>query len=271
MDRITVPAIRNKKGQEKISALTAYDYPFAKLVDDAGIDIVLVGDSVGMVVAGEENTLSVTMDQMIYHTKMVSRAVKRALVVGDMPFLSYQTSRRETIANAGRFLKEGGAAAVKLEGGARVLNRIEALTKYDIPVMAHIGLTPQSVHRMGGYKVQGRNDKQACQLLADAKSVESAGAFAVVLEGVPILLAKEITQAIQIPTIGIGAGPHCDGQILVLHDLLGLSAGHHPAGHGAPKFVRRYADLTSLTQDALNRYREDVASGKFPSLDEGYA
>lgn len=264
MDKITVPILRDKKGKEKISALTAYDYPFAKLIDEAGIDIVLVGDSVGMVVTGEENTLSVTMDQMIYHTKMVSRAVKNGLVVGDMPFLSYQTGRKETIANAGRFLKEGGAAAVKLEGGASVCNRIEALTKYDIPVMAHIGLTPQSVHRMGGYKVQGRDERTAYQLLADAKSVESAGAFSLVLEGVPVSLAKEITQSVQIPTIGIGAGPYCDGQILVLHDLLGLCAGPHP------KFVRRYAEMASLSRTAVTRYRKDVQSGKFPSLEEGY-
>ena len=264
MDKMTVPILQSKKGKEKISALTAYDYPSAKWVDASRIDIVLVGDSVGMVVAGAENTLSVTMDQMIYHTSMVSRAVKRALIVGDMPFLSYQTSRRETIANAGRFLKEGGVAAVKLEGGASVLNRIETLTKYDIPVMAHIGLTPQSVHRMGGYKVQGCNDKEAYQVQADAKSVESAGAFALVLEGIPIDLAKEITQSVQIPTIGIGAGPYCDGQILVLHDLLGLSAGPHP------KFVRRYAEMTSVAQDAITRYREDVVSGKFPNLEEGY-
>jgi len=260
MDNITVPILRDKKGKERISALTAYDYPFAQWVDAAGIDIVLVGDSVGMVVAGEETTLSVTMDQMVYHTRIVSHAVKRALVVGDMPFLSYQVSKRDTIINAGRFLKEGGAAAVKLEGGASVSGRIAALTKYDIPVMAHIGLTPQSVHRMGGYKVQRDTEK----LLADAKSVESAGAFALVLEGVPIDLAKEITQSVQIPTIGIGAGPHCDGQILVLHDLLGLSVWPHP------KFVRAYADIASIAQDAISRYREDVKSGKFPSLNEGY-
>jgi len=267
MDKITVPILRDRKGKEgnvpceKISALTAYDYPSAKWVDAAGIDIVLVGDSLGMVVAGEENTLSVTMDQMIYHTKMVSRAVTRALVVGDMPFLSYQISRKETIANAGRFLKEAGAAAVKLEGGASVANRIEALVKYDIPVMAHIGLTPQSVHRMGGYKVQRGAEK----LLSDAKSVESSGAFALVLEGVPIALAKEITESVQIPTIGIGAGPYCDGQILVLHDLLGLCAG---GPH--PKFIRGYADIASLAHNAITRYRKDVASGKFPSLEEGY-
>jgi 3-methyl-2-oxobutanoate hydroxymethyltransferase len=265
MDKITVPRIREKKEKgEKITVLTAYDYPFAKLIDEAGIDILLVGDTVGIVVQGEESTLPVTLDQMIYHSRMVSRAAKRALVVGDMPFLSYQASIEETIRNAGRFLKEGGAAAVKLEGGGRVADRIEVLTRHDIPVMAHIGLTPQSVHRMGGYKVQGRGTLQAKQLLADAKRVESAGAFSLVLEGIPISLAKKITQSIQIPTIGIGAGPYCDGQVLVLHDLLGLFTRFHP------KFVRRYADLTSTVTEAVRRYKSDVESGKFPTEEEGY-
>lgn len=265
MDKITVPRIREKKENgEKITVLTAYDFPFAKLIDEAGIDILLVGDTVGIVVQGEESTLPVTLDQMIYHTRMVSRAAKRALVVGDMPFLSYQASIEETIRNAGRFLKEGGAAAVKLEGGARVADRIEVLARHDIPVMAHIGLTPQSVHRMGGYKVQGRGTSQAKQLLADAKTVESAGAFSLVLEGIPISLAKKITQSIRIPTIGIGAGPYCDGQVLVLHDLLGLFTRFHP------KFVRRYADLTSTITEAVRRYKSDVESGKFPTEEEGY-
>ncbi len=265
MDKITVPRIREKKENgEKITVLTAYDFPFAKLLDEAGIDILLVGDTVGIVVQGEESTLPVTLDQMLYHTRMVSRAAKRALVVGDMPFLSYQISIEETIRNAGRFLKEGGAAAVKLEGGARVADRIEVLTRHDIPVMAHIGLTPQSVHRMGGYKVQGRGTSQAKQLLTDAKTVESAGAFSLVLEGIPISLAKKITQSIKIPTIGIGAGPYCDGQVLVLHDLLGLFTRFHP------KFVRRYADLTSTITEAVRRYKSDVESGKFPTEEEGY-
>lgn len=265
MDKITVPRIREKKENgEKITVLTAYDFPFAKLIDEAGIDILLVGDTVGIVVQGEESTLPVTLDQMIYHTRMVSRAAKRALVVGDMPFLSYQASIEETIRNAGRFLKEGGAAAVKLEGGARVADRIEVLARHDIPVMAHIGLTPQSVHRMGGYKVQGRGTSQAKQLLADAKTVESAGAFSLVLEGIPISLAKKITQSIKIPTIGIGAGPYCDGQVLVLHDLLGLFTRFHP------KFVRRYADLTSTITEAVRRYKSDVESSKFPTEEEGY-
>jgi 3-methyl-2-oxobutanoate hydroxymethyltransferase len=205
------------------------------------------------------------MDQMIYHTQMVSHAVKRALVVGDMPFLSYQVSMEETIANAGRFLKEGGAAAVKLEGGAAIAPQIETLTKYDIPVMAHIGLTPQSIHRMGGYKVQGQNQGDAERLIADAMIVESAGAFSIVLEGVPIGLAEKITKAVQIPTIGIGAGPYCDGQILVLHDLLGLCDKFQP------KFVRRYADISTTVKDALCRYQADVVAGVFPKPDEGYS
>ncbi len=265
MEKVTLPIIQRKKEDgEKISVLTAYDFPFAKLIDEAGIDIILVGDTVGIVVQGEESTLPVTLDQMIYHTRMVSRAAKRSLVVGDMPFLSYQTSIEETIRNAGRFLKEGGAAAVKFEGGAAVADRIEALTKYDIPVMAHIGLTPQSVHRMGGYKVQGRESAQAKRLLADAKRVESAGAFSLVLEGIPIALAKKITKSVQIPTIGIGAGPYCDGQVLVLHDLLGLFTRFHP------KFVRQYANLTSIASDAFRRFKSDVESGKFPTEKESY-
>jgi 3-methyl-2-oxobutanoate hydroxymethyltransferase len=262
MDRITAPILRARKGKEKIVALTAYDFPFARLVDEAGIDLILVGDSVGMVVAGMESTLPVTMDQMIYHTQMVSRAVKRALVVGDMPFLSYQASIQETVFNAGRFLKEGGAAAVKLEGAHA--DRIEALSRYDIPVMGHIGLTPQSIHRMGGYKVQGHDAVVAKRLLADAKAIESAGAFALVLEGVPMGLAKKITRAVRIPTIGIGAGPWCDGQVMVLHDLLGITTGFHP------KFVRRYADLSSITEEALCRFKADVAAEKFPTIEEGY-
>ena len=262
---VTVPFIQRKKETgEKITVLTAYDFPFAKLIDEAGIDIILVGDTLGIVVQGEESTLPVTMDQMIYHTNMVSRATKRALVVGDMPFMSYQVSLEETLKNAGRFIQEGGAAAVKFEGGTRVADRIEALTRYDIPVMAHIGLTPQSVHRMGGYKVQGRSIEAANQLINDAKTLESAGAFSIVLEGIPNSLAKEITQSVKIPTIGIGAGPWCDGQVLVLHDLLGLFTRFQP------KFVRRYANLTEVASDAFLRFKADVLSGEFPSEDEGY-
>jgi len=262
---VTVPSIQEKKEhEEKITVLTAYDFPFAKLVDEAGIDIILVGDTLGIVVQGEESTLPVTMDQMIYHTNMVSRAAKRALVVGDMPFMSYQVSVEETLKNAGRFLQEGGAAAVKFEGGAKVAKRIEVLTRYDIPVMAHIGLTPQSVHRMGGYKVQGRSSEAANQLVSDAKTLESAGAFSIVLEGIPNLLAKEITASVKIPTIGIGAGPWCDGQVLVLHDLLGLFTRFQP------KFVRRYAELGETASEAFRQFKSDVMSGAFPCEEEGY-
>ncbi|MFQ5579363.1 MAG: 3-methyl-2-oxobutanoate hydroxymethyltransferase [Nitrospiria bacterium] len=265
MDRVTVPLIQKKKEKgEKISVLTAYDFSFAKLVDEAGIDMILVGDSLGTVVQGEANTLPVTMEQMLYHTRMVARAVKRALVVGDMPFMSYQIGIDETIKNAGRFLKEAGAAAVKLEGGAVVADRIAALIRYDIPVMGHIGLTPQSIHRMGGYKVQGKIPSQAKQLIADAKALETAGAFSLVLEGMPTTVAQEIRAVLRIPTIGIGAGPHCDGQVLVLHDLLGLMT------HFQPKFVRRYADLSSIASEAFRHYKTDVESGKFPTEEEGY-
>jgi len=264
MARITVPLIQQKKAEgKKITALTAYDFPYAKLIDEAEIDIVMVGDSVGIVVQGKSSTLSVTMDEMLYHTRMVSQAVQHALVIGDMPFMSYQISLEETIRNAGRFLKEGGAAAVKMEG-VEVADRIEKLALYDIPVMGHIGLTPQSVHRMGGYKVQGREDQGAARLLAGAKRLESAGAFGLVLEGIPMTLARQITEALKIPTIGIGAGPYCDGQILVLHDLLGLSSRFRP------KFVRRYADLGSMASDAFRRFKSDVESAKYPTEEEGY-
>lgn len=264
-NRITLPILQKKKENgEKIAVLTAYDFPFAKLADEAEMDIILVGDTLGIVVQGKENTLPVTMDQMVYHTQMVSRGVKRALVLADMPFMSYQSSKEDALKNAGRLIKEGGAAAVKFEGGASVVDRVEALTKYDIPVMAHIGLTPQSVHRMGGYKVQGRDRKQAQQLIKDAKQLESAGAFSIVLEGIPNALAQAITAAIRIPTIGIGAGPHCDGQVLVMHDLLGLFTQFHP------KFVRRYADFTAIASEAFSRYRSDVQNGKFPTEAEGY-
>ncbi len=216
--------IKMKQQGKKITTLTAYDYPFARLMDEAGIDSILVGDSLGMVVQGRQTTLPVTMDEMLYHTAMVARACQRALVVGDMPFMSYQGAVTEAVLNAGRFLKEAGAAAVKLEGGADVCPVIAALAKAGIPVQAHIGLTPQSVHQMGGFKVQ-RDEKR---LLKDAKEVEGAGAFSVVLEGIPSPISEKITQALTIPTIGIGAGPHCDGQVLVMHDMLGAMTGFFP-------------------------------------------
>jgi len=265
MSRITISDIlRRKEEGKKITMLTAYDYPFAKIVDEAGIDIVLVGDSLGMVVQGHDTTLSVTMEEMLYHTRMVTRAVKSALVIADMPFLSNQTGQSETIRNAGRFLKEAGAAGVKLEGGVVVAEQIRAMVQAEIPVMAHVGMTPQSIHRFGSYKVQGKEEESAVKILEDAMSVEEAGAFAVVLEAVPMGLARNITGRLKIPTIGIGAGPDCDGQVLVLYDLLGLFEKF------MPKFAKQYADLRITTLEAIRRYKEEVESGKFPTKDESY-
>jgi len=255
---------RKKKEGQKITMLTAYDYPLAKIVDEAGIDAILVGDSVAMVVQGRENTLSVTMDEMIYHTSMVSRATEHAMVIGDMPFLSYQTSIRDAVYNAGRFLKEAGATAVKIEGGREVAEHVKAMTKADIPVMAHIGLTPQAIHRMGGYRVQGKTEEAAKRLIQDATILQEAGAFSIVLEAIPLDLAREITMKISIPTIGIGAGPYCDGQILVLHDLIGLFERF------VPKFVRKYADLKAEILRAVKNYKEDVERGAFPSEEESF-
>lgn len=261
-DRVTSPSLRARKGSpEKIACLTAYDFPFARIVDEAGIDVILVGDSLGVVVQGHENTLPVTLDEMLYHTKMVARAARRALVVGDMPFLSYQCGIDKAVENAGLFLKEAGAAAVKLEGGEASRPVIEALTRFDIPVMGHVGLTPQSIHRMGGYKVQ----RERKRLLADAHAVEAAGAFAMVLEGIPSEIAREITKAVSIPTIGIGAGPHCDGQILVLHDILGLCTRF------APKFVKRFADLEAAARNAVADYAREVREGAFPDARHSFS
>jgi 3-methyl-2-oxobutanoate hydroxymethyltransferase len=257
--------IRKKTEKKKITMLTAYDYPFARIVDEAGIDGILVGDSLGMVIQGLDNTLPVTMDEMIYHTKIVSRAVINALVIGDMPFMSYQASDEDAVRNAGRFLKEAGAAAVKLEGCAEIAGRVRALTKADIPVMAHIGLTPQSVHRMGGYKVQGRTDDAAKRLMDEAHLVEDAGAFALLLEAIPADLAGRITADLSIPTIGIGAGPHCDGQVLVLYDVIGLFERF------VPKFVKQYVNLKDEALKAVSRYREEVAEGTFPSDKESFS
>jgi 3-methyl-2-oxobutanoate hydroxymethyltransferase len=256
--------LKKKKEGKKIIMLTAYDYPFARIVDDAGIDAILVGDSLGMVVQGLENTLPVTMDEMIYHTKMVTRAVKNAMVLGDMPFMSYQTGISEAVKNAGRFLKEAGASAVKIEGGAEIAEHIRALTKSDIPVMAHIGLTPQSVHRMGGYKVQGKTEAAAKKLVEEAHIVEDAGAFSLLLEAIPMGLAKKITEELSIPTIGIGAGPHCDGQILVLHDVIGLFERF------VPRFVKQYANLKEESLKAIKTYREEIEKGIFPSKDQSF-
>ncbi len=262
--KVTVPEIlRRKRDGKKISMLTAYDYPFARILDEAGIDVLLVGDTLGMVVQGLDTTLPVTVDEIIYHLKMVTRARTRALVVGDLPFLSYQISTEDALRNAGRMVKEGGAEAVKLEGGVNVAETIAALAAMDVPVMGHVGLTPQSVHRMGGHKVQGKKHGHAPggreRLLEDAAAVEEAGAFALVLEGIPLDLAAEITERASIPTIGIGAGAHCDGQVLVLHDLLGLFDKF------APKFSKRYVNLKDVVSGAVREYVADVQSGAFPT------
>jgi len=256
--------LKKKLEKKKITMLTAYDYPFAQIVDEAGIDAILVGDSLGMVVQGLENTLPVTMDEMIYHTKMVSRAVKNAMVIGDMPFMSYQASVEDAVRNAGRFLKEAGAEAIKIEGGAEVAEHIKAIAKSDIPVMAHIGLTPQSIHRMGGYKVQGKTEEAQKKMIEEAHIAEDAGAFALLLEAIPMNLAKKITEELSIPTIGIGAGPFCDGQVLVLHDVIGLF------DRFVPKFVKRYANLKEEALKAIKAYKEDIEKGAFPSEEQSF-
>lgn len=263
--RVTIQTLQDKKSHgTPIVALTAYDYATARLVDEAGVDFILVGDSLAMVVMGYENTLPVTMEEMLLHTRAVRRAVNHAMVVADMPFGSYQVSTAEGIANAARFLKEAGAQAVKLEGGASRLDLVKRLADAEIPVMAHLGLTPQSVHRMSGYRVQGKSLAAIHHLIKDALAMEAAGAFAVVLEGIPTEVAQRITAALRIPVIGIGAGPHCDGQILVLHDLINMSFST-PA-----KFVRRYGDAAALISDAVCRYRNDVEGHQFPADEESY-
>jgi len=252
---------RMKHAGEKITMLTCYDYPTALIMDSCGIDIMLVGDSVGVVFSGYENTLPVSMDEMLYHTRAVVRSRPKALVVADMPFMSYQISIPDARSNAGRMIKDGGAAAVKIEGGVNIAPTIQALVAIDIPVVGHVGLTPQSIHRMGGYKVQGKQHEQAEKIIEDAVAVEEAGAFAIVLEGIPRSLAGRITERLAIPTIGIGAGPCCDGQVLVIHDILGLCEKY------SPKFVKKYADARVLYSDAVSAYIRDVKSGSFP-LDE---
>jgi len=259
---MTIPDIQKMKHDgEKITMLTCYDYPTAKIMDSCGIDIMLVGDSVGVVFSGYETTLPVTIEEMLYHTRAVVRSNPRALVIADMPFMSYQISISEARYNAGRMIKDGGAAAVKIEGGVNIAPTIRALVEIDIPVVGHIGLTPQSIHRMGGYKVQGKKQEQADKLIEDAVAVEKAGAFAIVLEGIPRTLARTITESLSIPTIGIGAGSFCDGQVLVVHDILGLCAKY------SPKFVKRYADAGAMISEAVSAYINDVKSGSFP-LDE---
>lgn len=264
MKKVTVPGFKKyKQGGRKITMVTAYDFAFAQIVDEAGIDAVLVGDSLAMVVQGLPNTLSVTMEEMLYHTRIVARGVKNALLIGDMPFMSYQPGVEVAIKNAGKFLQVG-AEAVKLEGGRNISDRIAALVKLDIPVMGHIGLTPQSIHRMGGYRVQGRDKEAEKRLMDDAKAVQEAGAFSVVIEGVPLELAEKITKDLSIPTIGIGGGPHCDGQVLVLHDLIGL------LDKPQPTFIRTFMNLRVQVIESIRQYRDEVQKGSFPSKGESY-
>ncbi len=253
-----------KKRGEKIVMLTAYDYPSARLVDEAGVPIILVGDSLGMVVLGYDSTIPVTMDEMLHHVKAVVRGAKRAHVVADMPFMSYQASPQEALHNAGRMLKEGGAQSVKLEGGARIADTVRLLVESGIPVMGHLGLTPQSVNQFGGYKVQGKTPAAAVKLLNDALALQEAGAYAIVLETVPVQVARAITQRLSIPTIGIGAGPDCDGQVQVFHDLLGLFADF------TPKHARRYAEVGSAIVQAVREYAADVRDGRFPTERESF-
>jgi 3-methyl-2-oxobutanoate hydroxymethyltransferase len=264
-DKVTVPAIiKMKQRGEKITCLTAYDYSFARILDAAGVDILLVGDSVGSVVQGQANTLPVTLDEMIYHTKAVVRGRTRALVVGDMPFLSFQVSKEQAVQNAGRFLQDAGAEAVKLEGGVAMRKTIAAITRVGIPVMGHVGLTPQSVHRFGGYKIQGKDKERRKTIVNDALAVEEAGGFAIVLEGIPAELAQEITERLTIPTIGIGAGANCDGQVLVIHDMLGLFDDF------TPKFVKRYADLKAIMTGAVESFIKEVREQKFPGEEHSF-
>lgn len=258
--KLTIDDIIRMKGEgKKIVAITAYDYPSALLVDRAGIDIVLVGDTCGMVVLGYESTIPVTMDEMLHHCRAVKRGIKRALVVGDMPFMSYQGSKEQAITNAGRFIKEGGCDAAKLEGGANFKDTIKAIADVGIPVMGHIGLLPQTATLWSGYRLQGKNADEAMRLVRDANALSASGVFSIVLESIPTEVAKVITEGVEVPTIGIGAGPHCDGQILVLHDLLGLYERF------LPRFVKRYANLGKDVLKALESYKEEVQKSAFPS------
>ncbi|HKW72399.1 MAG TPA: 3-methyl-2-oxobutanoate hydroxymethyltransferase [Candidatus Dormibacteraeota bacterium] len=256
---------RFKDEGRHFAMLTAYDFLSARILDEAGIPVLLVGDSLGMVMLGYPTTLPVTLDEMLHHAKAVSRGARQALLIGDMPFMSYQASVEQAIVSAGRFIQEAGMHAVKLEGGGRVVEITNRLTEIGIPVMGHLGLTPQFVHQMGGFKVQGKTEAQAARIKADAMALEDAGAFSIVLEGIPSKLGAEITQALRIPTIGIGAGPATDGQVLVFHDMLGLTTGK------APKFVKRYANLAEEIARAASEYAEDVRSGKFPGPEHEYS
>jgi 3-methyl-2-oxobutanoate hydroxymethyltransferase len=262
--RTTIHTLAAKKRRgERVSMLTAYDYGFARIFDEAGIDLLLVGDSLGNVVQGCDTTLPVTLDEVAYHTRLVARGVRRALLIADLPFGSYQVCAEDAVRSAIRLVKEGGAHAVKLEGGRSVAETVARIVAAEIPVMGHVGLTPQAVHRMGGYRVQGRSDAGRARVIEDARALEAAGAFAVVLEGIPADLAAEITSTLEIPTIGIGAGPDCDGQVLVMHDLLGLS-------DWTPSFAKAYARLGAAASQAARAFAEEVAEGKFPGPEHSY-
>jgi 3-methyl-2-oxobutanoate hydroxymethyltransferase len=264
-NKVTISTIREMKAKgEKITMLTAYDYSTALIVDEAGIDMILVGDSLGNVMLGYDSTIPVTMDDMIHHTKAVTRATKYAMVIGDMPFMSYQASQDEAIANAGRLLKEAGAHGIKLEGGREMADVVRRIVSAGIPVMGHLGLTPQSVHQLGGYKVQGKQKEAAEKIIEDAKILEEAGAFSVVLECVPEKLAEEITASLTIPTIGIGAGIHCDGQVLVVNDMLGMFEKF------TPKFVKKYANLNADMREAVSQYIDEVKSEVFPGKEHSF-
>jgi 3-methyl-2-oxobutanoate hydroxymethyltransferase len=265
LPKVTVQTLRRMKAERRrIAMLTAYDATFARLLDQAGTDVLLVGDSAGMVVAGHPSTLPVTMDEMIYHCRAVARGVERAQVVGDMPFMSYQASLEEGVRNAGRMIKEGAAEAVKLEGGVEQAELVARLVRIGIPVMGHIGLRPQAVHAMGGYRVQGRTTEERRQILADAEALDEAGCYALVLEGIPKELAAEVTSAVDCPTIGIGAGPECDGQVLVIYDLLGMNEAFRP------KFVKRYDNLSVRIRTAVEEYVSEVRSGAFPEEEHSF-
>ena len=263
--KVTITDWQNKKRDgKKITMLTAYDYPMARLVDDAGIDSILVGDSLGMVVLGYESTVPVTMDEMIHHAKAVRRGTKYAFLIGDMPFMSYQVSSEEAIRNAGRFMKEAGCDAIKLEGGDEVLDTTKAIVNAGIPVLGHLGLTPQTISKLGGYKVQGKDAEAANKILQQALKLESAGCFAIVLECVPDKVAKMITEKLSIPTIGIGAGPDCDGQVLVTNDMVGLF------DRFVPKFVKQYVKLSTLILDGLKKYKDEVEKGIYPDAEHSF-
>ncbi len=265
MARVTTVELKKMKASgEPVTMLTAYDFSFAQMVDEAGVDIILVGDSLGMVVLGYETTLPVTQEDMLSHTAAVARGTKRAMVVADMPFMTYQISPEQALQNAGRLVKEAGAHAVKLEGGEPVLDTIEKIVGAGIPVMGHLGLTPQSIHKLGGYRVQGREEETAERLKVEARDLEAAGCFSIVLEAIPSWLGKEVTEDVSVPTIGIGAGPHCDGQVLVLHDLLGIFQGFKP------KFVKRYANLREEAMKALEEFVKEVREGEFPTAEYSY-